>query len=153
MFSRILVANRGEIALRVIRAARDLGIASVAVYSEADAESLHVRHADESVCIGPPISAKSYLNMEAILDAAKKTGVEAVQPGYGYLAENGDFARACRDADLVFVGPTPENLDLAGDKIRAKTMRGFKSQSKVLAHPYLASVLRGRGGECVTCGR
>jgi acetyl-CoA carboxylase biotin carboxylase subunit len=122
MFSKILIANRGEIALRVIRAARDLGIASVAVYSEADAESLHVRHADESVCIGPPMSAKSYLNMEAILEAAKKSGVEAVHPGYGYLAESGEFARACQGAGLVFIGPTPETLELAGDKIRAKTI-------------------------------
>jgi acetyl-CoA carboxylase biotin carboxylase subunit len=122
MFSKILIANRGEIALRVIRAARDLGIPSVAVYSEADAESLHVRHADESVCIGPAMSARSYLNIEAIIEAADKTGAEAVHPGYGYLAENGNFARACRDAGLVFIGPTPENLDLAGDKVRAKTI-------------------------------
>jgi acetyl-CoA carboxylase biotin carboxylase subunit len=93
----------------------------VAVYSEADADSLHVRHADESVCIGPPMSAKSYLNMEAIIEAAKKTGAEAVHPGYGYLAESGEFARACRDAGLVFIGPTPETLELAGDKIKAKT--------------------------------
>jgi acetyl-CoA carboxylase biotin carboxylase subunit len=120
MFAKILIANRGEIALRVVRAARDLGVASVAVYSEADRDSLHVRHADESVCIGPPVSARSYLNIEAILEAAKKTGAGAVHPGYGYLAENGDFARACTDAGLVFIGPTPENLDLAGDKIRAK---------------------------------
>ena len=120
MFSRILIANRGEIALRVVRAARDSGMQSVAVYSEADAESLHVRHADRSVCIGPPISARSYLNIEAILEAAKKTGAEAVHPGYGYLAENAAFARACRDAGLAFIGPTPETLELAGDKIMAK---------------------------------
>ena len=120
MFSKILIANRGEIALRIVRAARDLGMTSVAVYSEADESSLHVRHADESICIGPPISAQSYLNIEAIIEAAKKTGAEAVHPGYGYLAENGDFARACEDAGLVFIGPTPENLDLAGDKIKAK---------------------------------
>ena len=122
MFSKILIANRGEIALRVIRAVKDLGIASVAVYSEADADSLHVSHADESVCIGPPMSAQSYLNIEAILDAAKTTGAEAIHPGYGYLAENGDFARACKEAGLVFIGPTPGNLDLAGAKIKAKTI-------------------------------
>jgi acetyl-CoA carboxylase biotin carboxylase subunit len=121
MFSKILIANRGEIALRVVRAAREMGIRSVAVYSEADANSLHVRVADESVCIGPPAGAKSYRNMGAILEAARKSGAEAVHPGYGYLAENGDFARACRDAGLVFIGPSPETLDLAGDKIRAKT--------------------------------
>ena len=122
MLSKILIANRGEIALRVIRAVKELGIKSVAVYSEADRESLHVRHADESVCIGPPMSAKSYLNMEAIIEAARETGAKAVHPGYGYLAENGDFARACKDAGLIFIGPTPENLDLAGDKIRAKAI-------------------------------
>jgi len=122
MFSKILIANRGEIALRVVRALKELGISSVAVYSEADRESLHVRHADESVCIGPPMSAKSYLNIEAIIEAAKKTGAEAVHPGYGYLAENGDFARACEDTGMVFIGPTPANLDLAGDKIKAKTI-------------------------------
>jgi acetyl-CoA carboxylase biotin carboxylase subunit len=120
MLSKILIANRGEIALRVVRAARDLGITSVAAYSEADSGSLHVRHADERVCIGPPISARSYLNIEAIIEAAGKAGADAVHPGYGYLAENGDFARACEDAGLVFIGPTPENLDLAGDKIKAK---------------------------------
>jgi acetyl-CoA carboxylase biotin carboxylase subunit len=122
MLSKILIANRGEIALRVVRAARDLGITSVAAYSEADRDSLHVRHADESVCIGPPKSAQSYLDIEAIVDAAKRAGAEAVHPGYGYLAENGDFARACEDAGLVFIGPTPENLDLAGDKIKAKSI-------------------------------
>jgi acetyl-CoA carboxylase biotin carboxylase subunit len=122
MFSKILIANRGEIALRVVRAVKELGIKSVAVYSEADKESLHVRQADESVCIGPPMSSQSYLNMEAIIAAAKQTGAEAVHPGYGYLAENGDFARACIAAGLVFIGPKPENLDLAGDKIRAKTL-------------------------------
>jgi len=122
MLSKIFIANRGEIALRVVRAARDLGITSVAAYSEADRDSLHVRHADESVCIGPPRSAQSYLDIEAIVDAARGAGAEAIHPGYGYLAENGDFARACEDAGLVFIGPTPENLDLAGDKIQAKNI-------------------------------
>ncbi|MBW2048239.1 MAG: acetyl-CoA carboxylase biotin carboxylase subunit [Deltaproteobacteria bacterium] len=119
-FSKILVANRGEIAHRVIRACRELGIRTVAVYSEADETSLHLHLADDRVCIGPPMSARSYLNMEAILEAATKTGADAVHPGYGYLAESGEFARACEDSGLVFIGPTPENLCLAGDKIRAK---------------------------------
>ena len=122
MFSKILIANRGEIALRVLRAARELGIRSVAVYSEADTESLHVRLADEAVCIGPPAGQKSYLDMAAVIGAAQKTGAEAIHPGYGYLAENAGFARACKNAGLVFIGPTPENLDLAGDKIKAKTL-------------------------------
>jgi acetyl-CoA carboxylase biotin carboxylase subunit len=120
MFKKILVANRGEIALRIIRACRELGIASVAVYSEADTRSLHLRLADEQVPIGPPPSAKSYLSIENILAAARKTGADAVHPGYGYLAENENFAQACRDRGLVFIGPTPENLRLAGDKIAGK---------------------------------
>jgi len=120
MFSKILVANRGEIALRVIRACKELGIKSVAVYSEADSASLHLRLAHEQVCIGPPLSSESYLNIEAIIDAAKKTGAEAIHPGYGYLAESEEFAKACEELGLVFIGPTPQNLKLAGDKIIAK---------------------------------
>jgi acetyl-CoA carboxylase biotin carboxylase subunit len=120
MFSKILVANRGEIALRVIRACNELEIKSVAVYSEADAASLHLRLADETICIGPPISSKSYLNIQTIIDAAKKTGAEAIHPGYGYLAESEAFAGACEDSGIVFIGPTPQNLKLAGDKIMAK---------------------------------
>jgi acetyl-CoA carboxylase biotin carboxylase subunit len=120
MFNTILVANRGEIALRVIRAIKELGIRSVAVYSEADERCSHVRLADEAVCIGPAMSAKSYLNIESILEAARKTGADAVHPGYGYLSENHRFAAACRDAGLTFIGPTPDNLRLAGDKLAAK---------------------------------
>ncbi len=120
MFSKVLVANRGEIALRVIRACHDLDIEAVAVYSEADVDSLHVTLADEAVCIGPPMSAKSYLSIEKIVDAAKETGASAVHPGYGYLSEEADFAEACEDAELTFIGPTPDNLRLAGDKIAAK---------------------------------
>jgi acetyl-CoA carboxylase biotin carboxylase subunit len=120
MFSKILVANRGEIALRVIRACKELRVKSVAVYSEADSASLHLRLADEQVCIGPPLSSESYLNIEAIIDAAKKTGAEAIHPGYGYLAESEEFAKACEELGLVFIGPTPQNLKLAGDKIIAK---------------------------------
>jgi acetyl-CoA carboxylase biotin carboxylase subunit len=120
MFSKILIANRGEIAHRVIRACHELGIKSVAVYSEADTESIHLSLADESISIGPPVSSKSYLNIDNILSAAKKTGADAIHPGYGYLAESEEFARACAAHDLVFIGPSPENLKLAGDKITAK---------------------------------
>jgi acetyl-CoA carboxylase biotin carboxylase subunit len=122
MFKKILVANRGEIALRVIRACKELGIPCVAVYSEADASSLHTRLADERILIGPPQSAKSYLSIENILAAAWETGADAVHPGYGYLAENEGFAQACQDQGLVFIGPTPENLRMAGDKITGKEM-------------------------------
>jgi acetyl-CoA carboxylase, biotin carboxylase subunit len=120
MFKKILVANRGEIALRVIRACKELGISCVAVFSEADASSLHTQLADERILIGPPQSTKSYLSIENILTAAKETGADAVHAGYGYLAENERFAQACQDQGLVFIGPTPENLRMAGDKIVGK---------------------------------
>jgi acetyl-CoA carboxylase biotin carboxylase subunit len=120
MLSKILVANRGEIALRVIRACKELGVQTVAVYSEADEKSLHLKLADEQMCIGPPISADSYLNIAAILAAAEKSGADAVHPGYGYLAEKEEFARACEDRGFVFIGPSPANLQQAGDKMAAK---------------------------------
>ncbi len=120
MIQKVLVANRGEIALRVLRALNELGLAGVAVYSEADEDCLHLTAAAEQVLIGPPPSARSYLNVEAILDAAQKTGADAVHPGYGYLAENAAFAQACQAAGLVFIGPGPEALRLAGDKAAAK---------------------------------
>lgn len=122
MFKKILVANRGEIALRVIRACRELDIKSVAVYSEADEKSLHLKSADERICIGPAMSAGSYLNIENIINAAEKVGAEAVHPGYGYLAEKKEFAEACEARGIVFIGPTTENLKLAGDKITAKKL-------------------------------
>jgi geranyl-CoA carboxylase alpha subunit len=121
-FTKILVANRGEIALRVMRSARHAGYRTVAVYSSADTGSLHVREADQAVSIGEPESAKSYLNIPAIIDAARKTGADAVHPGYGFLAENADFARACRDAGLVFIGPSPEAIDAMGHKAEAKRL-------------------------------
>lgn len=122
MFKKILIANRGEIAVRIIRACKESGIQNVAVYSEADETSLHVRLADESICIGPAVSAKSYLNMERIIQAAKETGADALHPGYGYLAEVEAFAKMCEDNQIVFIGPTPANLSLAGDKIAGKKM-------------------------------
>jgi len=120
MFKKILIANRGEIAVRIIRACRELGIPNVAVFSEADEKSLHVKLADEAVCIGPAVSAKSYLNMEGIIQAAKDTSAEAIHPGYGYLAEVEGFARLCASNGIVFIGPTPDNLSMAGDKIAGK---------------------------------
>ncbi|MFH1350254.1 MAG: acetyl-CoA carboxylase biotin carboxylase subunit [Pseudomonadota bacterium] len=120
MFSKILVANRGEIALRIIRACKELGIRSVGVYSEADRDCLHLALADERICIGPAASIKSYLNMDNILNAAKETESDAIHPGYGYLAENSEFARRCSQEGITFIGPTPENIRLAGDKIAAK---------------------------------
>ena len=119
-FDKILVANRGEIALRIIRACKELGIASVAVYSDADDTCLHLKLADEQICIGPPISAKSYLNIENIINAARETGADAIHPGYGYLAEKEEFAAACEENAITFIGPTPSNLRLAGDKLRRK---------------------------------
>jgi acetyl-CoA carboxylase biotin carboxylase subunit len=120
MFKKILIANRGEIALRIIRSCRELGIKTVAVYSEADTRSLHVELADEKICIGPAISAKSYLDAEAILRAAEESRAEAIHPGYGYLAEKATFAEACQRRGIIFIGPRPENMQLAGDKISAK---------------------------------
>lgn len=120
MFKRILIANRGEIALRIIRACKELGIESVMVYSEADKDTLPVQMADEAVCIGPAPSAQSYLLPERIIGAAQVSGAEAVHPGYGFLAESADFARACADNDLVFIGPSPEAISMMGDKSRAR---------------------------------
>jgi acetyl-CoA carboxylase, biotin carboxylase subunit len=124
MFRKILIANRGEIALRVIRACRELGIRTVAVFSEADRESLHVRFADEDVCIGPPPARESYLNIPRIIAAAEITGADAVHPGYGFLAENAEFSEICEKSDLTFIGPTPQQIRVMGDKAAARrTMR------------------------------
>ena len=123
MFNKILIANRGEIALRVICACKELGIRTVAVYSEADRYSLHVRFADEAVCIGPPRSSESYLNVASIISAAEITGAEAIHPGYGFLAESAHFAEVCETSQLAFIGPRPEAIRLMGDKNKArKTM-------------------------------
>lgn len=120
MLKKILIANRGEIALRIQRTCREMGIRTVAVYSDADGESLHVRYADETVPIGPPQVRKSYLNVDRIVGAAKATGADAVHPGYGFLSENSAFAKACRDNGLVFIGPSPQTIDLAGNKSEAR---------------------------------
>ncbi|UCH12207.1 MAG: acetyl-CoA carboxylase biotin carboxylase subunit [Candidatus Omnitrophota bacterium] len=120
MFSKILIANRGEIALRIIRACKELGIRTVAVYSEADVNSLHVKFADEALCIGGPQSSESYLNIPAIISAAEITDVEAIHPGYGFLAENPHFAEICESCNIKLIGPSLENMKLVGDKMAAK---------------------------------
>jgi acetyl-CoA carboxylase, biotin carboxylase subunit len=120
MFRKVLIANRGEIALRVIRAVREMGLESVAVYSTADADALHVKFADQAVCIGPPPSRASYLNVPQIISAAEVTGADAIHPGYGFLSENADFADVCRKCKLTWIGPPPDAMRLMGDKIRAR---------------------------------
>jgi len=120
MFHKVLIANRGEIAVRIIRACKELGIKTVAVYSQADIHSLHVKLADESVCIGPPPSALSYLNINAIISAAELTDAEAIHPGYGFLSENAKFAEVCEKCGITFIGPTAESMRIMGDKISAR---------------------------------
>jgi len=126
MFSKILIANRGEIALRIIRACKEMGVGSVAVHSTADADAMHVRMADESVCIGPPSGTLSYLNYPAIIAAAEITGAEAIHPGYGFLSENAEFVQIVEDHGIKFIGPTAEHINMMGDKITAKdTMKNL----------------------------
>jgi len=120
MFHKILIANRGEIALRIIRACKELGIKTVAVYSDADSEALHVKLADESVCIGPAASSASYLNIKSIISAAEVSDADAIHPGYGFLSENAEFAEICANCGITFIGPTAENIRLMGDKIAAR---------------------------------
>ena len=138
MFDKILIANRGEIALRVLRACKELGIATVAVHSTADADAMHVRLADESVCIGPPPSKDSYLNIPALLAACEITGADAVHPGYGFLSENARFAEILADHNLHFIGPKAEHIRIMGDKIEAK------KTAKAPRHPGGAGLRRRR---------
>ncbi|HLF18156.1 MAG TPA: acetyl-CoA carboxylase biotin carboxylase subunit [Candidatus Omnitrophota bacterium] len=166
MFKKILIANRGEIALRIIRACREMNIQTVAVYSQADAESLHVRLADEAVCIGPALSLDSYLNIPAIISAAEITDVEAIHPGYGFLAENAHFAEICESCNIKFIGPDPESIRAMGDKVVAKeTMKKcgvpltpggkgvIKSQeealqvAKKIRYPVIIKAAAGGGGK------
>src|SRR5687767_5011418 len=120
MFEKVLIANRGEIALRVNRACKEMGISTVAVHSTADADSMHVRLADESVCIGPPPASQSYLNIPAIISACEITGADAIHPGYGFLSENAHFADIVKAHKITFIGPQPEHIRLMGDKVAAK---------------------------------
>src|SRR5205085_7710468 len=120
MFKKILIANRGEIAVRVMRACREMGIATVAVYSDVDRASLHVRKADEAYHVGPAQASESYLRIDKILDAARRSGAEAIHPGYGFLSENDAFAQACADAGVKFIGPTAASMQMMGPKTRAR---------------------------------
>ncbi len=167
MFKKLLVANRGTIAIRIIRACRELGIATVAVYSTADKQALHVRMADESVCIGPPAAEDSYLNIPSILSAAVAYGADAVHPGYGFLSENGDFAEACHRSGLRFVGPRARHIRLMGDKPRARRimkragvpvlpgsegtgiteLRDAQAHAKAIGYPVLVKAAAGGGGK------
>ncbi|MBU1186669.1 MAG: acetyl-CoA carboxylase biotin carboxylase subunit, partial [Acidobacteria bacterium] len=172
MFKKILVANRGEIAVRVIRGCREMGIQTVAVYSESDRLSLHVQVADEAVCIGPPPAAESYLDMARVIDAARATGAEAVHPGYGFLAENAEFARMCEKSGLVFIGPKSESMELVGDKVRARTtmekagipiipgMKGileslddYAREAAAIGYPVMIKASAGGGGKGMRIAR
>jgi acetyl-CoA carboxylase biotin carboxylase subunit len=165
MFSRVLVANRGEIAVRVIRALHELGIEAVAIYSTADRDSMHVRIADQAICIGPPAASESYLRIPSVISAAETTGCEAVHPGYGFLAENPAFAAACVESNLVFVGPPADVMATMGDKISARremsaadvpTVPGTKDATSIaaaravaeeLGYPILLKATAGGGGK------
>jgi acetyl-CoA/propionyl-CoA/long-chain acyl-CoA carboxylase, biotin carboxylase, biotin carboxyl carrier protein len=166
MFEKVLVANRGEIAIRVMRTLREMGIASVGVYSEADRETPAVRFADEAFLLGPPVPAESYLNIEKLIDTAQKAGAQAVHPGYGFLAENADFARACEEAGVVFIGPPASAIDAMGSKTKARelmseagvpivpgttspaeSVKEAKKQAKEIGYPIACKAAGGGGGK------
>lgn len=166
MFKKILIANRGEIALRIIRTAHEMGIKTVAVYSTADKESLHVRFADEAVCIGPPPSKDSYLNIANIISAAEITNADAIHPGYGFLSENAKFSKICQDHNIKFIGATPEQIEKMGDKSMAKTtmreagvptvpgsegllesLADAKKTAKIIKYPVIIKATAGGGGK------
>lgn len=165
MFDKILIANRGEIALRVVRACREMGVKSVAVHSTADADAMHVRMADEAICIGPPSSAQSYLSFPAIISACEITGAQAIHPGYGFLSENAAFVQAVEDHGLTFIGPTAEHIRMMGDKITAKdtmkalgvpcvpgsdggvpTLADAKKVGEAIGYPVIIKATAGGGG-------
>src|SRR5258708_34742248 len=166
MFKKILIANRGEIAVRVMRACRELEISSVAIYSDVDRASLHVLKADEAYRVGPPPAAESYLNIEAIVGAAKRCGADAIHPGYGFLSENAAFARSCEQSGIKFIGPTPDAIELMGSKTRARqqmekagvpfvpgTSRAVESRAQAaeiavkLGYPVMLKAAAGGGGK------
>ena len=165
MFDKILIANRGEIALRVVRACREMGVKSVAVHSTADADAMHVRMADEAICIGPPSSMDSYLSFPAIIAACEVTGAQAIHPGYGFLSENANFVQVVEDHDLTFIGPTAEHIRMMGDKITAKdtmkdlgvpcvpgsdggvdTLKDAQKVGKEIGYPVIIKATAGGGG-------
>ncbi len=164
LFDRVLIANRGEVAVRVIRTLHELGVEAVAVYSTADEDSLHVRMADRAVCLGPPAASGSYLNIPSVIAAATTTGCQAVHPGWGFLSENPAFAAACADNDLVFVGPLPDTMSRMGDKVRAKeemgearvplvpgsegpvSVAGARAVADEIGYPVLLKAVAGGGG-------
>jgi len=175
MFRKVLIANRGEIAVRIIRACHELGVSTVAVYSEADRGALHVQVADEAVFIGPSPALESYLNMSKIVEVARQTGAEAIHPGYGFLAENPDFVRLCEEEGLVFIGPNSQAMALVGDKIRARqvveevgvpiipgmkksldTLEDYRAAAREIGYPVMikASAGGGRQGDadCLSRG-
>jgi acetyl-CoA carboxylase, biotin carboxylase subunit len=165
VFRRVLIANRGEIAVRVIRACRELGVEAVAIYSTADRGSLHVALADRAVCVGPPPAADSYLNIPSVIGAAETTGAQAIHPGYGFLAENAAFARACEDSDVAFVGPRPESIEAMGDKASARRtmeaagvpivpgasdldgLEAARARADAIGYPVLLKASAGGGGK------
>src|SRR3954469_11445915 len=166
MFGKVLVANRGEIAVRIIRALDELGIASVAVYSELDRDALHVQRAGEAYLLGGPTAAESYLKVEKILEVVKESGAEAVHPGYGFLAENAPFARACEEAGVVFIGPPASAIDAMGSKTKARelmseagvpivpgttspaeSVKEAKKQAKEIGYPIACKAAGGGGGK------
>jgi acetyl/propionyl-CoA carboxylase alpha subunit len=140
MFKKILIANRGEIAVRVLRACHEMGIAAVAVYSDVDRAALHVRKADEAYSIGPAAASESYLNIRKILDVAKRSGADAIHPGYGFLSENAKFAQACADAGVKFIGPTAAAMDAMGSKTRPPWMLWGRRPAR--ARPWKKPVCR-----------
>jgi acetyl-CoA carboxylase biotin carboxylase subunit len=172
LFQKVLIANRGEIALRVIRACRELGIPTVVVHSEADRESLHVRFADEDICVGPPPALESYLNIPRIIAAAEITGADAIHPGYGFLAENAEFAEICEASDLVFIGPTAAQIRQMGDKVAARRtmaeagvpvipgtedaisdLRAARKAAEEIGFPVMIKAVAGGGGKGIRVAR
>lgn len=171
MINKVLVANRGEIAVRVLRTCRELGLETVAVFSEADRQAPHVRYADEAYCIGPPPAQESYLRAERLIQVALEAGAQAVHPGYGFLAESPDFARACAEAGLIFVGPRPETMELVGDKVTARRLArrlhlpllpgsdralddaGLLDAAKRIGYPVLLKAAAGGGGMGIRAAR